>query len=212
MYPAIFVNPVLRLVPGNMAPAMPATAVNAAGRPAVATHFSSEPYPADSNYQIARDIICTVGNTTEARWCLTSGSGGATIRHIAMAARFFRRFSPADGSSINIDVNHLWAAYVEYEYRSRMIQGDAFGFHVTLSPDFVFRPFMRHAFASLLVAALLNMRSASAGNLVVIVNPASGVIHLTRNEVIDIFLGRYRKLPSGAIAIPIDLRSDTPRT
>jgi ABC-type phosphate transport system substrate-binding protein len=69
---------------------------------------------------------------------------------------------------------------------------------------------MRHAFVSLLVAALLNMRSASAGNLVVIVNPASGIEQLTRGQTIDIFLGRSRKLPSGALAIPIDLRSGTP--
>ena len=61
----------------------------------------------------------------------------------------------------------------------------------------------------LLVAALLNIRSAGAEDLVVIVNPASGIEQLTRNQVIDIFLGRYRKLPSGAVAIPIDLRVDT---
>jgi ABC-type phosphate transport system substrate-binding protein len=42
-------------------------------------------------------------------------------------------------------------------------------------------------------------------DIVVIVNPASGVDRLTRDEVIDIFLGRYRKLPSGAAALPIDV-------
>ena len=36
-------------------------------------------------------------------------------------------------------------------------------------------------------------------------NPASGVDQLTRDEVIDIFLGRYRKLPSGRAALPIDV-------
>jgi ABC-type phosphate transport system substrate-binding protein len=41
--------------------------------------------------------------------------------------------------------------------------------------------------------------------IVVIVNPASGVDRLTRDEVIDIFLGRYRKLPSGRAALPIDV-------
>ena len=64
--------------------------------------------------------------------------------------------------------------------------------------------------AFLLVAALLNIRTAGAGNLVVVVNPASGIEKLTRNQTIDIFLGRYRKLPSGAVALPIDLRVDTP--
>jgi len=69
---------------------------------------------------------------------------------------------------------------------------------------------MRHAFALLLAAALLNMRTAGAGNLVVIVNPASGIEHLTRSQTVDIFLGRNRKLPSGAVAIPIDLRAGAP--
>jgi ABC-type phosphate transport system substrate-binding protein len=69
---------------------------------------------------------------------------------------------------------------------------------------------MRHAVAFLLVAVLLNIRTAGAGNLVVVVNPASGIEKLTRNQTIDIFLGRIRKLPSGAVALPIDLRSDTP--
>lgn len=64
--------------------------------------------------------------------------------------------------------------------------------------------------AFLLVAALLNIRTAGAGNLVVVVNPASGIENLTRSQAIDIFLGRYRKLPSGAVALPIDLRVDTP--
>jgi ABC-type phosphate transport system substrate-binding protein len=47
--------------------------------------------------------------------------------------------------------------------------------------------------------------SDSPAGIVVIVNPASGVDRLTRDEVIDIFLGRYRKLPSGAVALPIDV-------
>jgi ABC-type phosphate transport system substrate-binding protein len=42
-------------------------------------------------------------------------------------------------------------------------------------------------------------------SIVVIVNPSSGIDRLTRDEVIDIFLGRYRKLPSGAVALPIDV-------
>ena len=41
--------------------------------------------------------------------------------------------------------------------------------------------------------------------IVVIVNPSSGIDRLTRDEVIDIFLGRYRKLPSGRAAMPIDV-------
>lgn len=49
-----------------------------------------------------------------------------------------------------------------------------------------------------------------AQDLVVIVNPASRVEALTRYQVIDIFLGRFRKLPSGTTALPIDLAPDDP--
>ncbi|CAK0742630.1 hypothetical protein CCP3SC15_1200008 [Gammaproteobacteria bacterium] len=43
----------------------------------------------------------------------------------------------------------------------------------------------------------------------VIVNPESGVEMLSREEVINIFLGRYRKLPSGIMAQPIDQADQT---
>ena len=49
------------------------------------------------------------------------------------------------------------------------------------------------------------MSAVRAQTLVVIVNPAIGVQHLSRREVTDIFLGRYRTFPSGASALPIDL-------
>jgi ABC-type phosphate transport system substrate-binding protein len=44
-------------------------------------------------------------------------------------------------------------------------------------------------------------------NIVVIVNPASGIESLSRDQVTDIFLGRYRKLPSGRVALPIDMEN-----
>jgi ABC-type phosphate transport system substrate-binding protein len=49
------------------------------------------------------------------------------------------------------------------------------------------------------------MPPVGAQTLAVIVNPAIGVQHLSRREVLDIFLGRYRTFPSGASALPIDL-------
>jgi len=66
---------------------------------------------------------------------------------------------------------------------------------------------MRHAILILLCALLssTHARAEDAPSLVVIVNPASGVDKLTRDEVVDIFLGRYRKLPSGSVALPIDV-------
>ena len=57
-------------------------------------------------------------------------------------------------------------------------------------------------FALLALAPLPEVR---AQTLVVIVNPAIGVQRLSRREVLDIFLGRYRTFPSGASALPIDL-------
>jgi ABC-type phosphate transport system substrate-binding protein len=59
-----------------------------------------------------------------------------------------------------------------------------------------------------LLSMLLACGGAAAtdgATIVVIVNPQSGVDKLTREEVVDIFLGRYRKLPSGRVALPIDV-------
>jgi len=58
----------------------------------------------------------------------------------------------------------------------------------------------------LLILAVSPLLQAEPGqSLVVIVNPAIGVQHLSRREVLDIFLGRYRTFPSGSSALPIDL-------
>jgi ABC-type phosphate transport system substrate-binding protein len=70
-------------------------------------------------------------------------------------------------------------------------------------------------FALLMIFATLAAGAAAAteaAELVVIVNPGSGVDRLTREEVIDIFLGRYRKLPSGRAALPIDIETGNERT
>lgn len=66
---------------------------------------------------------------------------------------------------------------------------------------------MKNLFILLVLAviALPDARATDEPEIVVIVNPASGVEKLTRDEVIDIFLGRYRKLPSGRVALPIDV-------
>ena len=66
---------------------------------------------------------------------------------------------------------------------------------------------MRRLLVLLLLASILpaSVRAADTSTIAVIVNPSSGVDRLTREEVIDIFLGRYRKLPSGTMALPIDV-------
>ena len=65
----------------------------------------------------------------------------------------------------------------------------------------------------LVVVALSLAHAVRAQTLAVIVNPTIGVQHLSRREVLDIFLGRYRTFPSGTSALPIDLDvSSTERT
>lgn len=51
---------------------------------------------------------------------------------------------------------------------------------------------------------------ASASDVVVVANPKAGVERLTRDEVVNIFLGRLRQFPSGQAAIPADLPAATP--
>ncbi len=59
-------------------------------------------------------------------------------------------------------------------------------------------------FALLAFLAALAAASPASAELVVVVNAGSGVERLSRDEVINIFLGRYRQLSSGLAALPID--------
>ncbi|MDP2795217.1 MAG: hypothetical protein Q8O25_14270 [Sulfurisoma sp.] len=59
-----------------------------------------------------------------------------------------------------------------------------------------------------LLAGLLLAEPARA-DLVVIAHPRAGVDQLTREQVVNIFLGRFRQFPSGIAAEPIDLPPDT---
>lgn len=44
----------------------------------------------------------------------------------------------------------------------------------------------------------------SGKHLLLVVNPESGVTRLSREDIINIFMGRYRILPTGIPALPID--------
>lgn len=55
-----------------------------------------------------------------------------------------------------------------------------------------------------------NFAGASAADFVVIGNPNSGIEKLSRGEIINIYMGRTRMLPSGLQVHPIDLT--TPAT
>ena len=65
--------------------------------------------------------------------------------------------------------------------------------------------------AGLVLSLILPCAAAwSAADLVVIVNPASGVEKMSRDEVTAIFMGRAKKLPSGITALPIDQNASGP--
>lgn len=62
-------------------------------------------------------------------------------------------------------------------------------------------------FVHVLLCAILLSLSCSCivlADVVVVTSVQSGVDRLSQNDVTDIFLGRYRKLPTGVSAVPID--------
>ena len=64
---------------------------------------------------------------------------------------------------------------------------------------------------TLLVALLGLAATGSVGaEPVVVVNSRSGVERLSQDEVINIFLGRYRRFPGGIAATPIDQPEGSP--
>jgi hypothetical protein len=62
----------------------------------------------------------------------------------------------------------------------------------------------------LVIASLLLPAGEAMADLVVVVNARSGVAVMTRNEVINIFFGRYRQFFNGVEAQPVDLADSHP--
>ena len=62
----------------------------------------------------------------------------------------------------------------------------------------------------ILLLFALTPLAVGAQSIVVVVNPGSGVESLSRNDVINIFLGGFRQFPSGIPALPIDLPQGHP--
>ncbi|MFZ6656069.1 hypothetical protein [Undibacterium sp. TJN19] len=56
-----------------------------------------------------------------------------------------------------------------------------------------------------LFGTLLQISSYAMADLVVIANPQSGIEKLSKNDVINLYMGRNRKLASGVNALPVDL-------
>lgn len=63
--------------------------------------------------------------------------------------------------------------------------------------------------APILLAVLLGLAPAFAGEPVVIVHLESGVQKLTRDEVINIFTGRQKRLPTGQVAVTVEQAEPT---
>jgi ABC-type phosphate transport system substrate-binding protein len=66
---------------------------------------------------------------------------------------------------------------------------------------------LKRLFSSLLLSMLSQGVCAEP---VVVVNARSGVAQLSQDDVINIFLGRYRRFPNGGNAIPIDMPLESP--
>lgn len=58
---------------------------------------------------------------------------------------------------------------------------------------------------ALVLLTLLPLLAAAADVIAVVVNQSVGVEALSRTDVINIFMGRFRQFPSGATALPIDM-------
>lgn len=64
---------------------------------------------------------------------------------------------------------------------------------------------MLHRYFMVLFLSVICAASALAEDVVVVVNQKNGVTKLSRDEVIDIYMGRNRLLSSGITALPLDL-------
>ena len=61
----------------------------------------------------------------------------------------------------------------------------------------------------LLFCVLVLVAQTAHADLVLIAHPHSGIERLTQDEVINIYLGRYRRLASGIAAEPVDFPLDS---
>lgn len=61
-----------------------------------------------------------------------------------------------------------------------------------------------------LILCLILLPVLARAELVVVAHPDSGIKEMTRDELINIYLGRYRRLASGLAAEPIDAPIDSP--
>ncbi|NEV62090.1 hypothetical protein [Thiorhodococcus minor] len=68
-------------------------------------------------------------------------------------------------------------------------------------------------FAKAIVLLLFSLATAESNDrsgIVVVMSANSGIEALTREQVINIFFGRFRKLPNGETAVPVDQPAGAP--
>jgi ABC-type phosphate transport system substrate-binding protein len=62
----------------------------------------------------------------------------------------------------------------------------------------------------ILFVAFLGLSLPARGELAIIVNLQNDIAQLTKNQVVNIFLGNHREFPNGLRARPLDLPTDNP--
>lgn len=68
---------------------------------------------------------------------------------------------------------------------------------------------MMRVLLAMIFSAFVWGAAEARAELVVVVNPQSGIERLGEDDVINIFLGRYRRLASGIAAEPVDIVDDS---
>ena len=64
---------------------------------------------------------------------------------------------------------------------------------------------MMRIYTTLLFLTVMLLSPFVSADLVLVANSESGIERLTHSQVVNIYLGRYRRLSTGATAVPIDL-------
>jgi hypothetical protein len=65
-------------------------------------------------------------------------------------------------------------------------------------------------FICLMMWGAMLVAAHARADMVVVMSENSSVEHLSREQVVNIFMGRYRKLPDDTVATPLDTGRDTP--
>ena len=69
---------------------------------------------------------------------------------------------------------------------------------------------MRRLLKPLFILTLTLLMQSATAELVVVSGAKSGIDHLSRQDVVFLFMGRLRQLPTGVQALPLDLAVNSP--